>query len=637
MGDHDINVLGDEQRRAFSQALLDDLQALDRMVETGLIESGIRRIGAEQELFLINDSYEAHNVADKVLERLDGNFTPELARFNLEANASPQVLSGSCLMRMEDEIAQMVQQSRVAARGVGSRILLCGILPTLHQHELGLDAMVQEPRYLALNRILKDLRGSDFTTHIKGLDELRTTHDNVMMEACNTSFQVHFQVGAEEFPKLYNLAQVVTAPVLACAVNSPVLLQHRLWHETRVALFQQSLDARNPSQQGRGSRPRVSFGEKWVDKSVMEIFREDVSRFRVLLSSDLGESSLSMLDRGEMPSLRALCLFNGTVYRWNRPCYGVHDGVAHLRIENRVLPAGPTVVDEMAGAALFFGLMVAMGEQHKDVRDSMVFDHAKANFMAAARYGLDAQFRWINGVPVTAQRLIMDQLLPMAREGLQEKKIDGASIDRYLGVLEERVACGRTGSQWVLDSLAQMGDSGTPDERHRALTSATYARQQEGEPVHNWRLATLESRPDWRHSFKTVRQVMTRDVFTVHPEDVIDLVASLMDWEHLHRVPVEDTDGHLVGLITQRSLLRVLAKGYGRSNQKVVAVKEIMNPGPLVTVTPESSTMKAISLMRKHRVGALPVVENDRLVGIVTEHDFIGAAARLLEEALRNE
>ncbi|MFT5058926.1 MAG: hypothetical protein ACI89E_001708, partial [Planctomycetota bacterium] len=235
MGEHDINVLGDEQRRAFSQALLQDLQALDRMVREGHIESGIRRIGAEQELFLINSSYEAHNVADKVLDRLQGSFTPELARFNLEANASPQVLAGSCLSDMEDEIAQMVQQSRVAAQAEDSRILLCGILPTLHQHELGLDAMVQEPRYLALNQILKDLRGSDFATHIKGLDELRTTHDNVMMEACNTSFQIHFQVGAEEFPKLYNLAQVVTAPVLACSVNSPVLLQHRLWHETRVA------------------------------------------------------------------------------------------------------------------------------------------------------------------------------------------------------------------------------------------------------------------------------------------------------------------------------------------------------------------------------------------------------------------
>ncbi|HRV82962.1 MAG TPA: hypothetical protein P5218_16140, partial [Planctomycetota bacterium] len=409
------------------------------MIAEGRIETGVRRIGAEQELFLVNPSFEAHCVADQVLARLKGNFTPELARFNVEANASPQLLTGDCLGAMERELSGMVAEVERAAGEVGSRAVLCGILPTLHQHELGLDAMVQEPRYLALNQILSEMRGSEFTAHIKGLDELRVTHDNVMLEACNTSFQLHFQTGPDEFPFLYNLAQVVIAPVLACSVNSPVFLQHRLWHETRVALFQQSLDARNESQQRRGSRRRVTFGAGWVQKSVLEIFREDVARFRVLLSSDLGESSLAMLDRGEIPPLKALCLFNGTVYRWNRPCYGVKDGKAHLRIESRAFPAGPTVLDEMAGAALYFGLMVALGETLGDVRTKMAFDDARTNFLAAARYGLDAQFRWVEGEQVPARALILERLLPMAREGLQEKRIDPGDIDRYLGVVEERV------------------------------------------------------------------------------------------------------------------------------------------------------------------------------------------------------
>ncbi|MEZ5975283.1 MAG: CBS domain-containing protein [Planctomycetota bacterium] len=635
MGEHHISEQDEEQRRAFSQALLEDLRALEEMIQTGRIETGVRRIGAEQELFLINPSYEPHLVADQVLERLQGNYTPELARFNLEANASPQVLTGGCLSAMEQELASMVEGARKAAAEVDSRILMCGILPTLHQHELSLDAMVPEPRYLQLNQILSEMRGSEFTAHIKGLDELRTTHDNVMLEACNTSFQLHFQVGAGEFPFLYNLAQVVTAPVLAAAVNSPVFLQHRLWHETRVALFQQSLDARNESQQKRGSRRRVSFGAKWIDQSVLEIFREDVARFRVLLTQDLGEGSLSMLARGEIPPLKALCLFNGTVYRWNRPCYGVKDGQAHLRIEARAFPAGPSVVDEMANAAFYFGLMVALGERLGDVRECFAFDDAKGNFMAAARYGLDAQFRWVDGEPVTARDLILERLLPMAREGLAEKNILPGDIDKYLGIVEARVRSGQTGAKWALDSLAGMQGRGTPDGQHRALTAATYARQQSGEPVHTWRLATLEAKSDWRHSFRTVRQVMTRDVFTVGPDDVVDLVASLMDWEHLHRVPVEDKDGRLVGLISQRTLLRVLAQR--GKDTKPVAVRDIMKAGPLVTVEPGASTLEAIDLMRKHKVGALPVVENDRLVGIVTEHDFINAAARLLEESLRGE
>ncbi|HPF14962.1 MAG: CBS domain-containing protein [Planctomycetes bacterium] len=633
MGEHDVTGPSEEERRAFSQALLEDVRALERMIAEGRIETGVRRIGAEQELFLVNPSFEAHCVADQVLARLKGNFTPELARFNVEANASPQLLTGDCLGAMERELSGMVAEVERAAGEVGSRAVLCGILPTLHQHELGLDAMVQEPRYLALNQILSEMRGSEFTAHIKGLDELRVTHDNVMLEACNTSFQLHFQTGPDEFPFLYNLAQVVIAPVLACSVNSPVFLQHRLWHETRVALFQQSLDARNESQQRRGSRRRVTFGAGWVQKSVLEIFREDVARFRVLLSSDLGESSLAMLDRGEIPPLKALCLFNGTVYRWNRPCYGVKDGKAHLRIESRAFPAGPTVLDEMAGAALYFGLMVALGETLGDVRTKMAFDDARTNFLAAARYGLDAQFRWVEGEQVPARALILERLLPMAREGLQEKRIDPGDIDRYLGVVEERVRSGRTGAKWALDSLADMGGRGTPDSRHRALTAAMYAGQHTDEPVHKWPLAGLETKTDWRHSYRTVRQVMTRDVFTVGPEDVVDLVASLMDWEHLHRVPVEDKDGRLVGMISQRSLLRVLAQRTlaGRA----VAVREIMKPTPLITVEPGASTLDAIELMRAHKVGSLPVVEGDRLVGIVTEHDFIAVAAKLLEESLR--
>jgi hypothetical protein len=190
---------------------------------------------------------------------------------------------------------------------------------------------------------------------IKGLDELRINHDNVMFEACNTSFQIHFQVGGDEFAHLYNLAQTIAAPVLAAAVNSPVFLQHRLWAETRIALFQQAVDTRSITHQARHVRPRVIFGDRWVKASVLEIFREDVARFRVLLSTDRGISPLEVLDQGGLPDLPALRLHNGTIYRWNRPCYGVRDGRPHLRIEFRALPAGPTVIDELANAALFFG------------------------------------------------------------------------------------------------------------------------------------------------------------------------------------------------------------------------------------------------------------------------------------------
>ena len=243
--------------------------------------------------------------------------------------------------------------------------------------------MTPNPRYYALNKAITALRAGVFDTRIKGVDELSMQHDNVMLGA-NTSFQIHFQVGPEEFANLYNVAQLVTAPALAAAVNSPLLLE-RLWRETRVALFQQSVDARSLAHQARGQRTRVRFGDAWLEKSVLEIFREDIARFRVVLGADCQAESVRLLKEGKIPQLDALRLHNGTVYRWNRPCYGVHNGVAHLRIENRSLPSGPSVIDEVANAAFFFGLMVAKSEEYEDV--AKVFDLIRpSQFLHAARH-----------------------------------------------------------------------------------------------------------------------------------------------------------------------------------------------------------------------------------------------------------
>ncbi len=634
MGEKNISLKSDNERmRAFTRALLEDVQALQEMLESGRIESGIRRIGAEQELFLVDESMRPAPVAFRILDTERGSeFSEELGLFNLEINLAPQELGGKCLSKMEEELQTGIATVRELAEQFDARPVMVGILPTLEQSHLGLDNMSPIPRFYQLNQVMSELRGGDFQTYIKGVDELQVHHDNVMLEACNTSFQIHFQVGHEEFAKLYNLAQLVTAPVLAAAVNSPVFLKHRLWKETRVALFQQSLDVRSQAHQARGRRTRVSFGDRWVEGSVLEIYRDDVARFRSLIAIDTEERPLELLARGEIPALKALCLHNGTVYRWNRPCYGVKDGVAHLRIENRTLPAGPTVVDEIANSAFYFGLMTALGDEYGDVASVMQFDDAKANFMAAARYGLKAQLTWLEGRVYTASGLILEHLLPLAREGLAARNIDSADVDRYLGVIEERVGRMRTGAQWMLDSLANMSGKATRDERYRAITAAMVARQEEGVPVHEWDLASLEEAPKWQDSFRTVGQVMNQDVFTVHPEDLVDLAASVMEWEHIRHVPVEDTDGNLVGLVSHRALLRLVGRGEVKGDP--VAVREIMRPDP-VTITPEASVLGAIETMKRHGVSCLPVVQDGALVGIVTEADFIEVAGTLLEAKLR--
>lgn len=635
MGEQNVSdSLNEQQLRAFMRNLLEDAQALEYMLEHEMIESGVRRIGAEQEMFLVDRAGRPAPLAIEILEQIDDpRFTTELARFNLEANLTPLTFGGDCLRKMEQGLSEVVAIARTGARAYGSRVVLTGILPTLRWSDLTLDNMTPNPRYFALNREMLRLRGGRFHVNLKGVDELEASHDNIMLEACNTSFQIHFQVGPKEFPRLYNVAQAVTAPVLAAAVNSPLLLGKRLWKETRVALFQQSVDVRKEIHLERGSPQRVSFGEKWIERSVLEIFREDIARFRVVLAAGDDESPLDMVRRGEAPPLSALRLHNGTVYRWNRACYGVHEGKAHLRIENRALPAGPTVTDEVANAAFYFGLMAHYVDAVEDISKVMPFDDAKGNFIQAARYGLQAVFTWIDGKTYPARELILDILLPQARDGLTRAGLDADDITRYLGVIQSRVELGRTGASWAESSLSAMGRNGNRDQHLRSLISGTISRQERGDPVHTWDPLTMAENEDWRDSYLTVGQFMTRNVFTVRPHDLIDLAASLMEWEHLKHVPVEDDEGNLVGLVSSRAFLRLVARGLAQEGAAEVPVANIMKT-ELVTVTPDTPTLQAIRKMRESRVGCLPVVQGNRLVGILTEHDFLEVAGTLLEQRL---
>lgn len=640
MGEHNVSAQHDEQQaQLFMKALLNDLTALEQLIERGLIEQGVRRIGAEQEMFLVDEAMRPLPVAPQVLQHLnEPRLTTEIGRFNLEANLSPQLFTGDSLHRLEDELNEVLALARQGAAAFQAGLLLTGILPTLRQTDLSLKNLSPGPRYDELNRTLARLRGNNFNIHIKGLDELQVTHDNVMLEACCTSFQVHLQVGAAEFAPLYNLAQVITAPLLAAAANSPLLLGHRLWAETRIALFQLAVDERSNTRQLRAHPPRVSFGEDWLKRSVLEIFREDIARFRVVLTKHIAEDSLAALARGEMPALAALRLHNGTIWRWNRPCFGISDGKAHLRIENRVIPSGPTVLDELANAAFFLGLMTALPDAYGDVTRLISFDEAKENFYAAARHGLKAQFTWLGGRNLPASTLILDHLLPLAHAGLKQAGIDSDDRDRYLGVIEDRVRSGQNGSAWMLRSLAAMDERGTREQRHRALAATMQTQQQSGAPVHRWPLAQLEEETDWGKNFQTVGQFMSTDLFTVRPDDLIDLVACVMDWRHVRHVPVEDDQGRLLGLVTYRNLLHLLAQGNSASVVTALTtpltVREIMKPNPL-TVTPQTSTLEALEIMRRKNVGCLPVVENGKLVGIVTAYDFLVLSAELIETHLK--
>ncbi|HHG85458.1 MAG TPA: hypothetical protein ENJ82_11990, partial [Bacteroidetes bacterium] len=510
MGEQNVKQILDKgEMRKFTQHLFRDIRAMEVMLERGMFENDVTRIGAEQELCLIDKSFLPAPIAPQLLSEIKNPaFTNELSTFNLEINLDPLVFKGDCLSVMEKQLKTCLGELSEHLQKYVADYIMVGILPTIRRSDLTLDNLTPNPRYFALNDAIMAMRGGPYEFRIQGHDELVTSHDTLMFESCNTSFQVHYQVSAKDFASRYNWAQAITAPVLSVATNSPLLLGQRLWRETRIALFQQSADTRNMTEYGRDMQSRVFFGDHWLEKSVMEIFQEEAARYRVLISTPIEEDSLETLNAGGIPKLKALRLHNGTIYTWNRPCYGITNGKPHLRIENRVLPSGPTVLDEMANTAFWLGLMHGMPPEYRNLNKKFDFDHVKSNFMRAAKMGMGAMFRWVNGKPYSAQELICKELIPMAREGLASTNIRKRDIDRYLNVIQERAETGRSGSQWMLDSFNSLKKKGTKEEAIVATTAGIVKRQKSNKPVHKWSKARINEAGSWRNRYWRIEQIM---------------------------------------------------------------------------------------------------------------------------------
>ena len=637
MGDERVNVPSEQSRAQFTHHLLRDVQAMGHMLKHGWFETDTIRIGAEQEMCLVDKRTlkpTPKNMA--VLKRLtDCSWaTTEIARFNLECNFTPRVFTGHALRDMEAENLAQLERVRAAAAPSKAEIVLTGVLPTLRKFDLALKNLTPKPRYLALIEAIRALKrgGSQFEVNLHGIDELHVTHDSPLMEACNTSYQVHLQVTPETFVPLYNIAQTIAAPVMAIAANSPLVFGKRLWHESRIALFQQALDVRSTNDHLRQPEPRVSFGTQWLD-DIMDIYKEDIARFRVLLGADVDEDSLELVQQRKVPKLRALQVHNGSVYRWNRPCYGISDtGMPHLRIENRVMPAGPTVLDQTANAAFWLGTMIGMGNKYRDIREHITFPDVKDNFAKAAKFGIDTQLTWFGNQKISCTDLILNELLPVAEEGLRSRGIDAGDIERYLGVIRARAEAHQNGARWLLKSFTQLRQEVNQDEALTILTSHMVKCQLAEHPVHLWKTPRVQDLKNYRPGGLRVDEFMETDLFTVHENDLLELVADLMDWRKLRYVPVEDNQGHLCGLITTRKLLRYYIHR-GRLDNPLAdlrTVGDLMVKNP-TTVDPQTKIRDAMHLMRDRKLGCLPVVKDNELVGIITEMDFLRVAGRLIE------
>ncbi|MER6943497.1 glutamate--cysteine ligase [Nonomuraea sp. NPDC000554] len=411
------------------------------------------------------------------------DWATELGQFNVEINVQPQELGGDGALRLENDVRARLNHAEDRARSQGGHLVLIGVLPTLREQDVVEGALSANPRYRLLNEQIFAARGEDLHLSIEGVERLDTHADSITPEAACTSVQLHLQVSPEEFAAHWNAAQTIAGPQVALAANSPYLFGRELHRETRIALFEQATDTRPDELKAQGVRPRVWFGERWIT-TVFDLFEENVRYYPALLPLCEDEDPREELEQGRVPHLHELTLHNGTIYRWNRPVYAVADESPHLRVENRVLPAGPSVVDILANAAFYYGLMAVLPHAERPIWSQMSFSAAEDNLNAAARHGLDARLYWPGVGEVPAAELVLRRLLPMAHEGLARWGVDTAVADRLLGVIEGRCLTGRTGATWQVDKVRALG--GERQEALRAMTLEYIERMHGNEPVHTW-------------------------------------------------------------------------------------------------------------------------------------------------------
>jgi gamma-glutamyl:cysteine ligase YbdK (ATP-grasp superfamily) len=426
--------------------------------------------GFEIEACLVDASCRPAPINADLLQRLgDPLVVPELSRFNVEINTPPHPLGGPSLQAMHTDLTRRWRRCQQAAQPLNAELLVAGILPTLLDRDLTLEHMSPVERYRALNEQVLRMRQDDpITLDIQGNDHLHTRHHDVMLEAAATSLQIHLQLAPDRSVRYYNSAMILSAPMLAAGANSPYLFGHDLWDETRIPLFEQAVAV---SARAESRANRVTFGNTYVRESLMQCFEENLTDYAVLLPTPL---------QTPPERLAHLCLHNGTLWRWNRPLIGFDDsGAPHLRLEHRVMPAGPSLVDMLANAALFYGLIQQLATADTAPESLLSFEQARRNFYAAARDGLRADLVWLQGKALPAQQLV-SALLPLARQGLKRLAVDDADIDLYLGIIEGRLANGMNGAGWQRAYVAQHGHDMT------ALTCAYREHQRTGRPVHEW-------------------------------------------------------------------------------------------------------------------------------------------------------
>jgi hypothetical protein len=487
-----------EQRQRYREKVHQCLDVFERMLVEHNFEFDRPLTGLEIELNLVDRDFDPAMTNAAVLADIaDPAYQTELGQFNIELNVPPRPLPGDSALELEESLRRSLNVAERKAAAAGSHIVMIGILPTLMPEHFDAEWMSANIRYAALNESVFAARGEDLVIDIASptsSEKIRAYADTIAPESACTSVQLHLQVSPQDFAANWNAAQALLGPQLALGANSPYLFGSHLWAETRTELFLQATDTRAIELKNQGVRPRVFFGERWIT-SIFDLFEENVRYFPSLLPEITDEDPAAVLASGLAPRMQELRLHNGTVYRWNRPVYDIVDGRPHLRVENRVLPAGPTVVDVMANSAFYYGAMRMLAQEDRPVWTKMSFATAESNFIECAKRGIDATVYWPGFGELPAEELVLRHLLPMAHEGLELWGVAPEVRSRYLGIVEQRCKLGRNGATWQVAAVQALESRGIqrPDALRGMLRR--YAEgMHSNAPVHTWELPSTRGR-----------------------------------------------------------------------------------------------------------------------------------------------
>jgi gamma-glutamyl:cysteine ligase YbdK (ATP-grasp superfamily) len=475
------------QRREYRRKVQLCLDVFETMLAQSSFEFERPLTGMEIECNLVDADYQPALRNQEVLASIaDPAYQTELGAYNIEFNVPPRPLPGQSALELEGEVRASLNAAEAKATEDGAHIVMIGILPTLMPEHLEAGWMSESTRYQALNDSIFTARGEDIDIDITGPERLSLQSADIAPESACTSMQLHLQVSPAEFAQNWNAAQVLAGPQLALGANSPYFFGHELWAETRIELFGQATDTRPDELKTQGVRPRVWFGERWIT-SIFDLFEENVRYFPSLLPEISDEDPVAELAAGRTPRLAELRLHNGTIYRWNRPVYDVVNGKPHLRVENRVLPAGPTVIDMLANSAFYYGTLRALTDEDRPLWSKMSFAAAQHNFFAAARHGMEARQYWPGLGEVTADELVLRELLPLAHDGLRRWGVAADVRERYLGVIEARAKSGRNGAAWQTATVHALQERGKARPTALAEMLRMYCEHMHtNEPVHTW-------------------------------------------------------------------------------------------------------------------------------------------------------